>query len=208
VWPPPTRTGEPWHWQAVDADAAEEIVQAITQGHKDAAQTLDVWFRPGPGQALRLRRQVRDAVTPLLRGSRALLATGGRVTRRAELLRIAGAVESAGSDEDAWRVWCATTGLWGARHLSGTPADPEVPPRTSFWNATGDSYRCDLAQARHPLGEGTACPRSEPSRGTPGGAACRDIAACRGRARRAGHCQPVRRLPRRVSMLRSPVPRC
>lgn len=129
---------EDWRAMAlagVDADAAEEIVRAITQGHQDAAQTLDVWFRPGPGQALRLRRQVRDAVTPLLRGSRALLATGGRVTRRAELLRIAGAVESAGSDEDAWRVWCAATGLWGARHLSGTPADPEVPPRTSFWEA-------------------------------------------------------------------------
>jgi uncharacterized protein (TIGR02677 family) len=131
-------TDEDWRGMAlagVDADAAEEIVQAITQGHKDAAQTLDVWFRAGPGQALRLRRQVRDAVTPLLRGSRALLATGGRVTRRAELLRIAGAVESAASDENAWRTWCAATGLWGARHLSGIPADPDAPARTSFWEA-------------------------------------------------------------------------
>jgi uncharacterized protein (TIGR02677 family) len=119
----------------VDPDAAEEIVQAITEGHKDAAQTLDAWFRPGSGQASRLRRQVRDAVTPLLRGSRALLATGGRVTRRAELLRVAAAVESAGSDEEAWRVWCAATGLWGARHLSGEPAEPEAPARTSFWDA-------------------------------------------------------------------------
>ena len=110
-------------------------MQAITQGHKDAAQTLDAWFRPGSGQAPRLRRQVRDAVTPLLRGSRALLATGGRVTRRAELLRIATAIESAGSDDDAWRVWCAATGLWGARHLSGTPAEPDAPARTSFWDA-------------------------------------------------------------------------
>jgi uncharacterized protein (TIGR02677 family) len=119
----------------VDPDAAEEIVRAITQGHKDAAQTLETWFRPGPGQAPRLRRQVRDAVTPLLRGSRALLATGGRVTRRAELLRIAAAIESAGTDEDAWRVWCATTGLWSARHLSGLPAEPDTPARTSFWEA-------------------------------------------------------------------------
>jgi uncharacterized protein (TIGR02677 family) len=131
-------TDEDWRAMAlagVDADAAEEIVRAITQGHKDAARTLDVWFRPGPGQALRLRRQVRDAVTPLLRGSRALLATGGRVTRRAELLRIARAVESASSDEDAWRVWCAATGLWAGRHLSGTPAEPDAPARTSFWEA-------------------------------------------------------------------------
>jgi hypothetical protein len=37
-----------------------------------AAQTLGSWFHYGPGQAQRLRRQVRDAVTPLLRGSRAL----------------------------------------------------------------------------------------------------------------------------------------
>src|SRR6266536_309157 len=119
----------------VDPDAAEEIVAAITQGHKDVAQTLDAWFRPGSGQALRLRRQVRDAVTPLLRGSRVLMATGGRVTRRAELLRIAAAIESARSDEAAWRVWCAATGLWSARHLSGAPAEPDTPARTSFWEA-------------------------------------------------------------------------
>ncbi len=119
----------------LDAEAAEETVQAVMAGHKDAAQTLGTWFLPSRGQALRLRRQVRDAVTPLLRGSRALLATGGSVTRRAELLRIAQAVESAGSDCDAWRVWCAATGLWGARHLPGIPAEPDVPARTSFWAA-------------------------------------------------------------------------
>lgn len=127
-------------WRAIalaglDPDAAEEIVQAIAAGHKDTAHTLDTWFRSGSGQALRLRRQVRDAVTPLLRGSRALMATGGRVTRRAELLRIAVAVEAADDDEEAWRVWCAATGLWGARHLSGEPAEPDAPSRTSFWDA-------------------------------------------------------------------------
>ncbi|MGH3202150.1 MAG: DUF2397 domain-containing protein [Streptosporangiaceae bacterium] len=131
-------TDDDWRAMAlagVDPDAAEEIVQAITNSHQDAALTLGAWFRPGSGQAPRLRRQVRDAVTPLLRGSRALLATGGRVTRRSELLRIAAAIESAESDEDAWRVWCAATGLWGARHLAGTPAEPGAPARTSFWDA-------------------------------------------------------------------------
>jgi uncharacterized protein (TIGR02677 family) len=127
-------------WRAIamaglDPDAAEEIVQAIVQAHKDAAQTLYTWFSHGQGQALRLRRQVRDAVTPLLRGSRALLATGGQVTRRAELLRIAAAIESAASDGEAWRIWCATTGLWAARHLAGIPAEPDTPARTSFWDA-------------------------------------------------------------------------
>src|SRR5712691_8852734 len=81
-------------WRAMaltgmDATAAEETVQAVAQASSDAAQVLAVWFGVHRGQALRLRRQVRDAVTPLLRGSRALLATGGRVTRRAELLRVA-----------------------------------------------------------------------------------------------------------------------
>jgi hypothetical protein len=119
----------------VDAATAEETVQAIAQGNRDAAETLAVWFGERSGQALRLRRQVRDAVTPLLRGSRALLATGGRVTRRAELLRLAAAVESAGSDTDAWATWCAATGLWPARHVSGVPDEPDAPARTSFWTA-------------------------------------------------------------------------
>jgi uncharacterized protein (TIGR02677 family) len=119
----------------VDAGASEDILRAIAQGHLDAKDTLAAWFRAGDGQAPRLRRQVRDAVTPLLRGSRALLATGGQVTRRAELLRIAAAVESAPSDQDAWIQWCAATGLWSARHLSGTPVEPDAPARTSFWAA-------------------------------------------------------------------------
>jgi uncharacterized protein DUF2397 len=131
-------TDDDWRAMAlsgVDAATAEETVQAIAQGNRDAAETLAVWFGERSGQALRLRRQVRDAVTPLLRGSRALLATGGRVTRRAELLRLAAAVESAGSDTDAWATWCAATGLWSARHISGVPDEPDAPARTSFWTA-------------------------------------------------------------------------
>jgi uncharacterized protein (TIGR02677 family) len=128
-------------WRAMaltglDASAPEETVHAIARSNADATEILAVWFGESRGQALRLRRQVRDAVTPLLRGSRALLATGGRVTRRAELLRIAGAVESAASDDDGWRVWCAATGLWSARHLTGIPDEPrEAAARTSFWEA-------------------------------------------------------------------------
>src|SRR5262249_30175475 len=38
--------------------------------------------------------------------------------------------------EDAWRVWCAATGLWEARHLAGAPEqEPDIPGRTSFWAA-------------------------------------------------------------------------
>jgi uncharacterized protein (TIGR02677 family) len=139
-------------WRAIamaglDPDAAEEIVHAIVAAHKDAVQTLGTWFSRGQGQALRLRRQVRDAVTPLLRGSRALLATGGQVTRRAELLRIAAAVESAASDSEAWHTWCAATGLWTARHLAGIPAEPDTPTRTSFWDAP--AVPVDVKLRRH-----------------------------------------------------------
>ncbi len=127
-------------WRALaltglDAAAAEETVAAVTRDFMDAAQILATWFGESRGQAHRLRRQVRDAVTPLLRGSRALLATGGQVTRRAELLRIATAMEMAVSDDEAWREWCAATGLWPARHLGSVPDEPDVPARTSFWVA-------------------------------------------------------------------------
>lgn len=120
----------------VDAEVAEDVVEAIVTGHRDLAATLRGWFGERDAQSGRLRRQVRDAVTPLLRGSRALLASGGSVTRRAELMRVAAAVEAAGSDADAWRVWCAATGLWSARHLPGHPEEPvDAPARTSFWKA-------------------------------------------------------------------------
>jgi uncharacterized protein (TIGR02677 family) len=162
----------------VDPDAAEEIVAAITQGHKDAAQTLDAWFRPGSGQAPQLRRQVRDAVTPLLRGSRALLATGGRVTRRAELLRIAAAIESASSDDAAWQVWCAATGLWSARHLSGRPAEPDAPTRTSFWDAPAVQIDVTLRQ------RGTQSVKGRPAH-VPSHRAARRAARQAGQAQRA-----------------------
>ena len=128
-------------WRAMamtglDAATPEETVQAIAEGNADATEILAIWFGESGSQALRLRRQVRDAVTPLLRGSRALLATGGRVTRRAELLRIASAIESAATEEEAWRVWCAATGLWSARHLADIPDEPaDTAARTSFWAA-------------------------------------------------------------------------
>src|SRR6266487_4948022 len=140
-------TDDDWRAMALtgmDATAAEEMVQAVARGNRDAAQVLAVWFGGHGGQALRLRRQVRDAVTPLLRGSRALLATGGRITRRAELLRIASAVESASCVADAWRTWCAATGLWSARHLSGIPDEPDAPAHTSFWTAPAVSVEVTL----------------------------------------------------------------
>ena len=175
----------------VDADAAEETVQAILHGHKEAAQTLDSWFRSGRGQALRLRRQVRDAVTPLLRGSRTLLATGGRVTRRAESKRIAAAIESAASDEEVWRVWCAATGLWGARHLAGYPDERTGRPCSNVvLGGTSSPNRCDPAEARHPLGEEPSRTCAEPPSRPP----CRTT-GCRAAASRDGPCRAGNRGP-------------
>jgi hypothetical protein len=146
----------------IDATATEETVRAIAQGNRDAADTLSVWFGERTGQALRLRRQVRDAVTPLLRGSRALLATGGRVTRRAELLRLAAAVESAESDADAWKTRCAATGLWSARHVSGVPDEPEVPARTCGTTSTKSSRRTRPRYRESPSAYGgSRSPRNE-----------------------------------------------
>jgi hypothetical protein len=46
-----------------------------------------------------------------------LMDTGGAVTRRAELLRLAGAIERADSDVAAWRIWDTAVGVFSARHL-------------------------------------------------------------------------------------------
>lgn len=129
-------------WRAIalaglDADASDDLVETIISGHLGTLQTLHAWFRDdGSGQARNLRRQVRDVVPPLLRGSRALMATGGIVTRRGELLRIASLVEGAADDAEGWRRWCEATGLWRARHLPGQPDEPNTSPaHTSFWEA-------------------------------------------------------------------------
>lgn len=130
----------------LDATAPEEVIASIVAGSRDTAETISVWFGEGQGQAGRLRRQVRDAVTPLLRGSRALLATGGQVTRRAELLRVAASVQTAATGEDAWLTWCAATGLWQARHLGGLPEEPDAPARASFWTAPAVPVSVTLRQ--------------------------------------------------------------
>src|SRR4051794_10438926 len=46
-----------------------------------------------------------------------LLDTGGAVTRRAELLQLAAAIERAPDDAAAWRIWDTAVGVFSARHL-------------------------------------------------------------------------------------------
>lgn len=74
------------------------------------------WFGPD-GQARRLRRRLRDLVSPWARNMHILLDTSGTVTRRAELLVLAQAIEQATDDAAAWQTWDTATGLFSARHL-------------------------------------------------------------------------------------------
>ncbi|MDV9176353.1 DUF2397 domain-containing protein, partial [Streptomyces sp. W16] len=107
---------------ALAEDTAEELVDIQAQRWARTWTALAGWFSGATGQARRLRRQLRDLVAPWARNSRILMDTGGTVTRRAELLRLARAVERAPDEETAWRMWDTATGLFSARHLL-LPAD-------------------------------------------------------------------------------------
>lgn len=118
---------EPGTWRAlalaVRGTTADESVIAGEAAELVATlHTLRSWFAP-TGQAARLRRQVRDAVAPLLRGHRTLLAVGGAVSRRAELLELAGRLDRAPDDETARLIWGRATGLFSARHLQLSAPD-------------------------------------------------------------------------------------
>ncbi|MFC9846259.1 DUF2397 domain-containing protein [Streptomyces sp. NPDC060223] len=107
---------------ALAEDATEDLVDAQALRWARTWTALSAWFSGAAGQARRLRRQLRDLVAPWARNARILMDTGGAVTRRAELLRLAKAVERAPDEETAWRMWDTATGLFSARHLL-LPAD-------------------------------------------------------------------------------------
>lgn len=86
---------------ALADDAAEEIVAAQATRWSRTWTALGGWFTGSDGQARRLRRQLRDLVAPWARNMHILMDTGGAVTRRAELLRLARAIERAPDDDDA-----------------------------------------------------------------------------------------------------------
>jgi uncharacterized protein (TIGR02677 family) len=95
--------------------------------------TLRRWFDGPTAQAKTLRKQMRDAIAPMIRGQRTLAAVGGHVSRRAELLALAGRLATAESDAAAWRLWAAGTGLFAAQHLA--LAAPQPAGTVSFWDA-------------------------------------------------------------------------
>ena len=119
--------------QRLGAEINPETVTRATTHLAGIVAVLERWFSGELPQATRLRRQMRDAVTPVLRGHRALLAVGGTVSRAAELSRLADAVAGAEDDAEAWRVFASGTGLYSARHLA--METPEVPGTPSVWEA-------------------------------------------------------------------------
>lgn len=119
----------------VQSDAPEHTVAAAVDELAGVVGVLAQWFSGPLPQAQRLRRQMRDAVAPVLRSHRTLLAVGGTVSRKAELLRLAGAIEAAPDAEAAWRLWASATGLFSARHLRLESPAVDRPAQTSTWDA-------------------------------------------------------------------------
>lgn len=122
--------------QALGAEASDDALdQLFTQYRTTLARVLS-WFGGRDSQARRLRRQMRDTIAPMIRGQRTLAAVGGHVSRRAELLSLAGALESSGDDATAWSLWARATGLFSARHLALPSPQPSGPAgAVSFWDA-------------------------------------------------------------------------
>ncbi|UQU62533.1 DUF2397 domain-containing protein [Couchioplanes caeruleus] len=117
-------------------NADEQAIVELTASYRRTLDTLRAWFDGPDCQARRLRRQMRDTIQPLLRGQRTLAAVGGHVSRRAELLALAGQLEAAPDDAAAWQLWCTATSLYSAVHLPGlAPAPAGNPSASSFWDA-------------------------------------------------------------------------
>lgn len=149
------RGAEQWRAVAlvsVGVDADDTRVDVLVMGYRATMTTLRTWFGGPSGQARRLRRQMRDAIAPMVRGRRTLAAVGGHVSRRAELLTLASRLERCADDAEAWALWCTTTGLFAARHLGSETPEPGGPAGAqSFWDtppaAVGVRLRTQGARA-------------------------------------------------------------
>jgi uncharacterized protein (TIGR02677 family) len=109
-------------------------LSALLDDYRATLAGLLAWFGPGDNAARQLRRQLRDVVVP--RGPRALAAGRGQLSRRTDLLALAGALERSATDDGAWSLWCAATGLFAARHLPHPSPQPAGPAgAVSFWTA-------------------------------------------------------------------------
>lgn len=129
----PVLTGSAWRAcvrGALADDAPDSVVDPQVQRWMRTWTALQGWFGGADGQARRLRRQLRDLVAPWARNMHILMDTGGALTRRGELLALAGAIERAPDDETAWRMWDTAIGVFPARHLliAADSADEHATP--------------------------------------------------------------------------------
>lgn len=115
----PELTDRIWHLLARASftdSGSDEVIAASADRWRRTWTALRLWFTGPDGQARRLRRQLRDVVAPWARNMHILMDTGGTVTRRAELLGLATAIERAPDDEAAWRLWDTAVAAFSARH--------------------------------------------------------------------------------------------
>jgi uncharacterized protein (TIGR02677 family) len=119
---------------SLGAAVPEDRLAALLDDYRATLTGLLAWFGPGDNAARQLRRQLRDVLVP--RGAAALAGVRGQLTRRTDLLTLAGALERSATDDGAWSLWCAATGLFSARHLPHPSPQPAGPAGTvSFWTA-------------------------------------------------------------------------
>ncbi|MGN6299658.1 MAG: DUF2397 domain-containing protein [Angustibacter sp.] len=168
---------------ALEVGAEEERVGELASSYLQTVRAVRSWFAAPADQARRLRRQMRDAIAPMVRSQRTLAAGGGHVSRRAELLSLAAGLEACPDDDRAWRLWCTATGLFAARHLplhSDLPAG--APGSVSFWDAEPTKVEARLRE------QGTRAATGRPARmsdRSAGRAAARAAAEARRRAAEA-----------------------
>lgn len=141
-------------WRALalarlQANAPAHTVAAAVAELRGVQSTLTQWFSGAHPQAQGLRRQIRDAVAPVLRSHRTLLAVGGAVSRRSELVKLARAIEAEPEASGAWQIWASATGLYSARHLTSQAPAIERPHLTSAWDAPPVPVSARLRQQGH-----------------------------------------------------------
>ncbi|MEU7576785.1 DUF2397 domain-containing protein [Streptomyces sp. NPDC041068] len=146
-------------WRAIalhrlGPEAPDDVLADTVHELTDASVTLRAWFCGRDNESRRLRRQVRDAVPDVLRSHRTLLSVGGAVSRRAEVLALAGELERAEDDQTAWNLWRRATGLYQPVHLALNAPDA-APAGSSFWEAPPAAVDRRLRARGHQALKGT-----------------------------------------------------
>ncbi|MEV0809101.1 TIGR02677 family protein [Micromonospora sp. NPDC050200] len=154
----------------IDADgdglvsAAEAVGVTVqrTRGREVADwEALRAWFRDTDGRRSEVG-QLRDATLRALQSllanaKRMIRSSGHGVSRRRDLLRLAGWLDGADADTAA-DLFTAAFGLYGARHV-GIAGDPEavVPATESWWPAPAVTVPVSLRE------RGNRAPRGRPT---------------------------------------------